>query len=82
MLAVYKQKDLDSLSSMMNDEDELSEYSDLLLSNRNKKWVPEIIEQAKLKPTFFAVGAGHLGNINGVINLLRKQGYKVMPVTY
>jgi uncharacterized protein YbaP (TraB family) len=35
-----------------------------------------------LKPTFFAVGAAHLGNNIGVINLLRQQGYIVTPVDY
>jgi uncharacterized protein YbaP (TraB family) len=34
----------------------------------------------KQNPTFFAVGAGHLGGENGVINLLRKKRYKVSPV--
>lgn len=82
MLDLYKQKDLDSLNKMLNDEDEFSEYSDLLLKNRNEKWIPEIIEQAKIKPTFFAVGAAHLGNDFGVINLLRKQGYTVTPIAY
>ena len=82
MLNLYKQKDLDALNNMMNDKDDLSEYSDVLLKNRNEKWIPEIIEQAKLKPTFFAVGAAHLGNTNGVINLLREKGYTVSPVNY
>jgi uncharacterized protein len=82
MLQLYKQKDLDGLNKMMNSEDEFSDYSDLLLKNRNEKWIPEIIQQAKIKPTFFAVGAAHLGNDLGVINLLRKQGFTVTPVTY
>ncbi len=82
MLESYKQKDLNALNDMMNDEDDLAAYSDLLLTNRNAKWIPEIIEQAKLKPTFFAVGAAHLGNTNGVINLLREKGYTVNPVNY
>lgn len=82
MLNLYKQKDINALSIMMNSEDELSNYGDLLLTNRNKKWVPEIIEQAKLTPTFFAVGAGHLGNTNGLINLLRKNGLTITPVMY
>ena len=82
MLQLYKNKNLDSLNKMMNEEDEFSDYSDLLLNNRNKKWIPEIIEQAKLKPTFFAVGAAHLAGTNGIINLLRKTGYAVFPVNY
>jgi len=32
-------------------------------------------------PTFFAVGAGHLGGPNGVIRLLKKEGYTVTPVS-
>ncbi|MBK7007834.1 MAG: TraB/GumN family protein [Saprospiraceae bacterium] len=30
----------------------------------------------------FAVGAGHLAGSNGVIHLLRKEGYKVKPVKF
>ena len=82
MLVLYKQKDLSALNNMMDDEDGFSDYSDLLLANRNEKWIPEIIEQAKIEPTFFAVGAAHLGNEVGVINLLRKKGYTVTPVNY
>jgi uncharacterized protein YbaP (TraB family) len=82
MLDLYKQKDLDALSKMMDETGTPSDFMDMLLNNRNKKWIPEIIEQAKLKPTFFAVGAAHLGNTNGVINLLRQKGYTVTPVFY
>jgi uncharacterized protein YbaP (TraB family) len=82
MLQLYRQKNLDALNDIMNDEDELAGYNDILLTNRNERWIPEIIEQAKIKPTFFAVGAAHLGNSNGVINLLRKKGYIVTPVYY
>ncbi len=82
LLGFYEQKNLNALSEMMNNDDGLSQYDDLLLNNRNKKWIPEIIQQAKLQPTFFAVGAGHLGNTNGLINLLKQQGYTVSPVNY
>lgn len=82
MIELYKQKDLDALCTKLNDEDQLAEYGDVLLTNRNEKWIPVIVEQVKLQPTFFAVGAAHLGNENGVINLLRKNGYTVEPVTY
>ena len=82
MLALYKQKDLDALSKLMDESGTSSDFMDMLLNNRNKKWIPEIIEQAALKSTFFAVGAAHLGNTNGVINLLRQKGYTVTPVFY
>lgn len=82
LLGYYEQKNLNALCAMMNSDDGLSQYNDLLLNNRNEKWIPEIIQQAKLQPTFFAVGAGHLGNTNGLINLLKKQGYTVSPINY
>ena len=82
LLLLYKQKDLDALSKMLNQNDVLTQYDDLLLNNRNKKWIPEIIRQVKLQPTFFAVGAGHLGNANGLINLLKSEGFTILPVNY
>ena len=30
---------------------------------------------------FFAVGAGHLGGKDGVIDLLKKEGYKLTPLS-
>jgi uncharacterized protein YbaP (TraB family) len=35
---------------------------------------------ATKKPTFFAVGAGHLPGEQGVINLLKAEGYTVTPI--
>ena len=82
MLQLYKQKDLDALNRMMYDDAEFSQYEDILLKNRNEKWIPRIIEQAKLKPTFFAVGAAHLGGENGIISLLKKNACTLEPVYY
>jgi uncharacterized protein YbaP (TraB family) len=53
-----------------------------LVITRNKNWMPLIKKAIAAKPTFFAVGAGHLGGKTGVINLLRTQGYKVTPVKF
>ncbi len=47
------------------------------LDNRNENWIPLIETQIKSKPTFIAVGAAHLAGENGVINLLKKQGYQL-----
>jgi uncharacterized protein YbaP (TraB family) len=47
---------------------------------RNKNWIPLMAEQMPENVTFFAVGAGHLGGEEGVIALLRKEGYVVVPV--
>jgi len=59
---------------------ELPEFSEYLLAERNQNWIPQIIQFGAEQPTFVAVGAGHLGGENGVINLLRKAGFRVEPL--
>jgi uncharacterized protein YbaP (TraB family) len=65
---------------MQGDLDKMGNQ-DEMLDNRNLKWIPQIIETSKETPTFYAVGAGHLGGEKGVIRLLRKEGFKVTAVT-
>lgn len=80
--AVYKSQDLKAIADFMSEEENkmYSDNSDILLTERNQSWIPKIEEAAKATPTFFGVGAAHLGGDNGVINLLRKKGYKVEAV--
>lgn len=81
MLEVYKNQDITKMLEMSaTDESSISDHQDKLLDNRNKKWIPRIEAFAKEKPTFFAVGAGHLAGENGVILLLRKAGFIVKAV--
>ena len=82
MVAKYKTKNVAALHDDISGDTELGSYEKLLLDKRNKNWIPVIAKAVAIKPTFIAVGAGHLGGKKGVINLLRKQGYKVMPVMY
>ncbi|MDQ3141806.1 MAG: TraB/GumN family protein [Bacteroidota bacterium] len=81
LFEAYKQQNLNALEESIEAEDSgLSPYLDLLLKNRNASWIPLMAKQMKLQPSFFAVGAGHLAGSHGVINLLKKEGYKVTPV--
>jgi uncharacterized protein YbaP (TraB family) len=81
MTDMYLAQDINAMVSMISEEgSEVSGFEDKLLTERNKNWIPLIIEGAKLQPTFYAVGAGHLGGPEGVINLLRKAGMKVTPI--
>lgn len=83
MQQVYRSADLDSLGRfMMESSPELVEFEDLLLTNRNKRWLPKIVELIHKKPSFIAVGAAHLAGENGLIALLRKEGYKLTPVAF
>lgn len=83
MQRVYRKGDLDSLAIFMNESaPELMEFEDILLTNRNKAWIPKIIEIIHQKSTFIAVGAAHLTGENGVLELLKKEGYTVTPIAY
>ncbi|GAB4024085.1 TraB/GumN family protein [Spirosoma koreense] len=83
-IALYKSHDIAKLMNAMKTSEfsggDFSQYEEGLLTERNTSWIPVIEKAAKEKPTFFAFGAGHLGNEKGVINLLRKKGYTVKPV--
>ena len=51
-----------------------------MLDIRNKEWVTQLPELIKLNSCFIAVGALHLPGENGLIQLLRRAGYKVVAV--
>jgi uncharacterized protein len=55
-------------------------YDDLLLKNRNKNWVKQLKQIMENKSVFVAVGAGHLVGNDGLISLLKKAGYNVVPL--
>ncbi len=80
LMDAYKQQDLDALTQLMLQSEQMAGGLDALLYERNKKWIPIMTDIARRQATLFAVGAGHLGGENGVIELLRKAGFKVTPV--
>ena len=83
MIDMYKNQDIESMAqSIKSDENggELSHFENILLTKRNISWIPLIAKMSALKPTLYAVGAGHLGGEKGVINLLRKEGFTVRPL--
>jgi uncharacterized protein YbaP (TraB family) len=82
MVKVYLMQDLGELDKLMQQSDVgMNEYMDLMLYDRNRRWVdliPGIMKEGGT--TLFAVGAGHLPGDQGVINLLKKAGYSVKPL--
>ncbi len=82
LVAVYKQRNTDSLYAFMKSTGASEDFETELLDKRNKKWIPVIEGAITEKPTFFAVGAAHLGGPDGVLSLLRKQGYKLTPISF
>jgi uncharacterized protein YbaP (TraB family) len=81
MVNLYKKQQLDSMENMLaKSEFGSDKYEDLLLNDRNKKWVSELNEIMKKESVFVAVGAGHLSGESGLISLLKKEGYAVEPL--
>jgi len=82
MVVMYKNQDITAMINMMDEEaGSMGGYDDILLVERNKNWIPIITKMMTNKSVFFAVGAGHLAGKNGVINLLKKQGYTLTPLS-
>ena len=81
LMDVYKTQDVEKLfdATTKQETDEM-EFHARLLDDRNLSWIPKLEVAFKEKPTFVAVGAGHLGGKKGVLSLLRKKGYQVSPV--
>lgn len=78
MLKLYREQDIEGMQAMFdNPQYGMSNYGDILLKNRNRNWIPVMGRMMREQPTFFAVGAGHLGGESGVIALLRMEGYRV-----
>lgn len=76
----YRKGDLDLLDSLhkLSSEDGYLKY---MLYERNKIMANRMDSIIKKSSLFTGVGAAHLAGDNGVINLLRKMGYKLRPIT-
>lgn len=83
MQEMYKKQYIDSLYLYITGKESVfSEESDAFLYKRNHNWIPKIKEIVANQTAFIAVGAGHLGGNQGVIELLKKEGYSVTPVKF
>lgn len=77
----YRSQQLEKLEEMTKKEDMgIREFTDILLYNRNADWATKLQTLMPGKSLVIAVGAGHLPGAKGVIQLLRKAGYRVEPV--
>jgi uncharacterized protein YbaP (TraB family) len=78
LFKLYEKEDINGLYSLIAAEtDMLPEFNHWFLDVRNANWIPVIEKQISKEATFIAVGAGHLGGTNGVLELLKKQGYTI-----
>lgn len=85
MAKAFYAQDINALKAAM--EEKLGNTCDAtpkewaqLNDNRNADWVRKMPAIMAAKPTFFAVGAGHLPGPKGVLQLLKDIGYTVEAV--
>jgi uncharacterized protein len=81
MVQVYKSQQLAAMENLFSkSEFGMQDHQEILLDSRNKNWVVQLKSIMHEKPVFVAVGAGHLVGANGLIALLKKEGYTVKPL--
>ena len=82
MMSLYKEQNITSLYefALFSGDKMMETYQDVLLNNRNQNWIPIISKISGEVPTFFAVGAAHLAGKNGVLTLLKNEGFTVEAV--
>jgi uncharacterized protein YbaP (TraB family) len=79
LLKAWQTGDADGLANMLNEVSEkVPAIFKRLVTDRNKQWLPKVEEWLRGdKNAVMIVGAGHLVGKEGVVELLRKKGYKV-----
>ena len=82
LMEIYKSEDIEKMLaiSFQKEDNMFKKHIDALLTNRNKNWIQKIVAISTKNKSFYGVGAAHLAGEYGVINLLRKRGFKVEAV--
>lgn len=79
----YMEQNLDKLHQIMTDTSmggDSEEMMDALIYNRNRAWVSKLKVMMPERACLVCVGAGHLPGDQGLLQLLRNEGYNVEPV--
>ena len=81
---LYKKGKIEALVTLAQKREDFTDMTDeeyaVMVDNRNFAWIKILPDYINQSPCFIAVGALHLGGENGLINLLKKEGYKVTAV--
>jgi uncharacterized protein len=80
MLHCFQQQNLDCFCEI----DDMTHYTrpgdSIIIINRNQFWLPKMENYFKQKNVFVAVGAAHLCGSYGLVSLLRRKGYMLIPI--
>ena len=80
LVDAYKTFNLASVNDVLQSENDFGNIESKVFDSRNENWAQKMPSIMSEKSTLFAVGAGHLIGDKGLIQLLKKQGYKVKAV--
>ncbi|HKI70695.1 MAG TPA: TraB/GumN family protein, partial [Verrucomicrobiae bacterium] len=82
MITAWKTGDSKALARLLNSSmRETPSIYKRLVTDRNKRWVPKIEELLRGKQNAIViVGAGHLVGKEGVVELLRKRGWRIVQL--
>jgi uncharacterized protein YbaP (TraB family) len=72
-------QDLPEIENLLLDETSM-DVKTLLIQVRNNNWMPKINEAIKKESCFITLGLVHIIGENGIISLLRNNGYTVKPI--
>lgn len=80
LMKAYKEQNLPVLQRLIEETAETGGDLTSFIDDRNKKWIIRMVEYMDQAPVFFAVGAGHLYGENGLVQLLKAEGFRVTPI--
>ena len=80
MICDYLNTKLNELLRLMQEDETMANLKKEFLDERNIKMAAKIDSLFKNNTLTIAVGAGHLPGEKGLINLLKKKGYKLTPI--
>ena len=81
LLDRYKNRNLAGLHELYEQEDFATQNMGFLVEERNKDWITDLKKPLKKGNTFTAVGALHLPGEEGLLNLLKQEGFEVQPLS-
>lgn len=77
----YMDHDIDALLDLMLEAEDGNEAEiERIIYSRNDNWVKKLVAEMPSESLVVVVGAGHLPGQRGVLEGLRKSGFKVTPV--
>lgn len=80
-IIAYNKEELTTAVSYLTKQEYMNENAtDFMQKKRNLNWMEKIPEMMQERSNLFAVGAAHLTDDFGIIQLLKDKGYSVTPV--